>query len=45
MLETELINKSALGLYESLGFFRKKLKKNYYQTGNDAYKLVFPIFN
>jgi peptide alpha-N-acetyltransferase len=39
-LETEKVNIGALKLYESLGFYREMLYRNYYQNGNDAYGLV-----
>ena len=39
MLETEVTNKAALGLYGSLGFIRIKRLLNYYLNGNDAFKL------
>lgn len=39
VLETELINKSALSLYEKLGFFKDKRLRKYYLNGGDAYRL------
>ena len=39
VIETECVNKAALGLYESLGFARDKKLKNYYMNGNDAFRL------
>mmetsp|Transcript_14500 Transcript_14500/g.12307 ORF Transcript_14500/g.12307 Transcript_14500/m.12307 type:complete len:180 (+) Transcript_14500:52-591(+) len=38
-LETEVINVAALRLYESLGFAKDKKLRNYYMSGNDAYRL------
>lgn len=43
MLETEVINKGALGLYESLGFVRSKRLYRYYLDTHDAYRLILPI--
>ena len=40
VLETEVTNKAALGLYESLGFVREKRLISYYLNGNDAFKLI-----
>lgn len=40
VLETEITNKAALALYESLGFIKEKKLISYYLNGNDAYKLV-----
>ena len=39
MLETEVVNTGALGLYKSLGFARVKRFSNYYQNENDAFRL------
>ena len=39
VLETELTNKSALALYESVGFTRDKRLVRYYLNGGDAYRL------
>ncbi|KJE90208.1 N-acetyltransferase 12 [Capsaspora owczarzaki ATCC 30864] len=39
VLEAELTNKGALGLYENLGFVRDKFLKGYYLSGVDAYRL------
>jgi peptide alpha-N-acetyltransferase len=39
VLETELSNKSALRLYENLGFVRDKRLFRYYLNGVDAYRL------
>ncbi|ALC42851.1 CG32319 [Drosophila busckii] len=38
-LETELTNKAALRLYESLGFIREKRLLRYYMNGVDALRL------
>ena len=43
VLETEVTNKAALGLYESLGFIRTKMYSNYYLNNNSAYKLKYFI--
>jgi peptide alpha-N-acetyltransferase len=40
-LETEVTNKLALNLYESLGFVRTKRLNNYYLNGNCAYRLKY----
>ncbi|KAH8408127.1 hypothetical protein KR222_009655 [Zaprionus bogoriensis] len=44
VLETELTNKAALRLYDSLGFMREKRLVRYYMNGVDALrlKLVLP---
>lgn len=42
-LETEVINESALRLYESLGFVRTKRLFRYYLNTHDAYRLILPI--
>ncbi|XP_068149147.1 uncharacterized protein Naa30B [Drosophila tropicalis] len=39
VLETELNNKAALTLYESLGFIREKRLMRYYMNGVDAFRL------
>lgn len=39
VLETEIDNIPALGLYESLGFVRTKRLFRYYLNGNEAYRL------
>ncbi|KAH8347135.1 hypothetical protein KR059_005781, partial [Drosophila kikkawai] len=38
-LETEITNKAALALYESLGFVRERRMMNYYMNGTDAFRL------
>ncbi|ODV81702.1 acyl-CoA N-acyltransferase [Suhomyces tanzawaensis NRRL Y-17324] len=43
MLETEVINKGALRLYESLGFLRTKRLYRYYLNTHDAYRLILPL--
>ena len=43
VLETEVTNKAALALYQSLGFVREKRLISYYLNGNDAFKLI--LFN
>ena len=40
VLETEVTNKAALALYQSLGFVREKRLISYYLNGNDAFKLI-----
>lgn len=40
ILEAELTNKGALGLYGKLGFVREKRLRKYYLNGNDAFKLT-----
>ena len=40
VLETEVTNKAALYLYQSLGFIREKRLINYYLNSNDAFKLI-----
>lgn len=42
-LETEVINKKALKLYEDFGFIRIKRLFRYYMNRHDAYRLVLPI--
>lgn len=39
VLETEISNKAALALYESLGFIRERRMMNYYMNGMDAFRL------
>ena len=39
VLETEVTNKGALGLYENLGFVRDKRLFRYYLNGVDALRL------
>eukprot|EP00743_Colponemidia_sp_Colp-15_P009407 GILK01010285.1.p1 GENE.GILK01010285.1~~GILK01010285.1.p1 ORF type:complete len:176 (-),score=4.31 GILK01010285.1:84-566(-) len=39
VLETEITNKGALGLYENLGFVRDKRLQKYYLNGVDAFRL------
>lgn len=39
VLETEISNTAALGLYENLGFIRDKYLYQYYLNGEDAYRL------
>eukprot|EP00930_Biecheleria_cincta_P042238 TRINITY_DN29057_c0_g1_i1.p1 TRINITY_DN29057_c0_g1~~TRINITY_DN29057_c0_g1_i1.p1 ORF type:complete len:241 (-),score=30.65 TRINITY_DN29057_c0_g1_i1:139-828(-) len=41
VLETEVTNKGALGLYRSLGFVKEKRLHKYYLNGNDAWRLKF----
>lgn len=43
MLETEVINKGALNLYESMGFMRTKRLYRYYMNTHDAYRLILPL--
>lgn len=43
MLETEVENKAALNLYESMGFMRVKRMFRYYMNQGDAFKLIFPM--
>jgi len=38
-LETELTNKPALALYQSLGFIRERRLLRYYMNGVDAFRL------
>ncbi|KAG0677228.1 N-alpha-acetyltransferase mak3 [Pichia californica] len=42
-LETEVMNKKALKLYENFGFIRIKRLFRYYMNRHDAYRLVLPI--
>lgn len=39
MLETEVVNKGALKLYDNLGFTRMKILPKYYLNGGDAIRL------
>ena len=39
LIETEVTNLAALGLYESFGFIRDKRMAAYYLNGVDAYRL------
>jgi len=41
VLETELENKGALGLYRSSGFVKEKRLHKYYLNGNDAFRLKY----
>eukprot|EP00931_Biecheleriopsis_adriatica_P067452 TRINITY_DN41593_c0_g1_i1.p1 TRINITY_DN41593_c0_g1~~TRINITY_DN41593_c0_g1_i1.p1 ORF type:complete len:215 (+),score=48.76 TRINITY_DN41593_c0_g1_i1:66-710(+) len=41
VLETEVTNKGALGLYRSMGFVKEKRLHKYYLNGNDAFRLKF----
>jgi hypothetical protein len=43
VLETEITNKGALALYETLGFIRDKRLHKYYLNGGDAFRLVLPL--
>lgn len=43
MLETEVVNKPALGLYENMGFIRSKRLFRYYLNQHDAYRLILPL--
>ena len=45
VIETEVDNYAALGLYESFGFVRTKMFLNYYFNSNDAYKLKLYVDN
>ena len=40
-LETEVVNKAALSLYQNLGFFRDKKLQRYYLNGGDAFRLKY----
>jgi len=42
-LETEITNKGALALYETLGFIRDKRLHKYYLNGGDAFRLILPL--
>lgn len=39
VLETEITNKGALGLYQNLGFVKDKRLSRYYMNGVDAFRL------
>jgi peptide alpha-N-acetyltransferase len=41
VLETEVCNKAALGLYQNLGFVRDKRLGRYYLNGGDAFRLKY----
>merc|ERR1712151_712980 len=41
VLETEVSNLGALGLYRSMGFVKEKRLHKYYLNGNDAFRLKF----
>eukprot|EP00439_Symbiodinium_sp_Y106_P047075 s2319_g6.t1 len=41
VLETEVTNLGALGLYRSMGFVKEKRLHKYYLNGNDAFRLKF----
>lgn len=43
ILETEVVNKGALRLYENFGFQRVKRLFRYYMNKHDAYRLVLPV--
>jgi peptide alpha-N-acetyltransferase len=43
MLETEVVNKPAIALYEHMGFIRSKRLYRYYLNHHDAYRLILPI--
>ena len=43
VLETECVNKAALGLYESLGFIREKRLHKYYLNQGSAYRLKLSL--
>lgn len=43
ILETEVVNKGALKLYENFGFQRVKRLFRYYMNKHDAYRLILPI--
>ncbi|CAG7851061.1 N-alpha-acetyltransferase 30; AltName: Full=L-A virus GAG protein N-acetyltransferase subunit MAK3; AltName: Full=Maintenance of killer protein 3; AltName: Full=N-terminal acetyltransferase C complex catalytic subunit MAK3; Short=NatC complex subunit MAK3; AltName: Full=NatC catalytic subunit [Serendipita indica DSM 11827] len=43
VLETEVDNTAALGLYASLGFIREKRLYRFYMNGKDAFRLVLPV--
>ncbi|KAI8039409.1 uncharacterized protein LOC128259157 [Drosophila gunungcola] len=45
VLETELTNKPALALYESLGFIRERRLLRYYMNGVDAFRLKLILKN
>mmetsp|Transcript_75275 Transcript_75275/g.166298 ORF Transcript_75275/g.166298 Transcript_75275/m.166298 type:complete len:196 (-) Transcript_75275:34-621(-) len=41
VLETEVTNLGALGLYRSMGFVKEKRLHKYYLNGNDAFRLKY----
>eukprot|EP00933_Yihiella_yeosuensis_P022361 TRINITY_DN17606_c0_g2_i1.p1 TRINITY_DN17606_c0_g2~~TRINITY_DN17606_c0_g2_i1.p1 ORF type:complete len:221 (+),score=44.10 TRINITY_DN17606_c0_g2_i1:85-747(+) len=41
VLETEITNKGALGLYRSIGFVKEKRLHKYYLNGNDAFRMKY----
>mmetsp|Transcript_888 Transcript_888/g.2499 ORF Transcript_888/g.2499 Transcript_888/m.2499 type:complete len:98 (-) Transcript_888:208-501(-) len=41
VMEAEVTNKGALGLYRSVGFVREKRLHKYYLNGSDAYRLKY----
>mmetsp|Transcript_15335 Transcript_15335/g.16608 ORF Transcript_15335/g.16608 Transcript_15335/m.16608 type:complete len:124 (+) Transcript_15335:2-373(+) len=41
VLEAEITNKAALGLYHKLGFIKTKHLPRYYLNGSDAYRLKY----
>ncbi|ODV62084.1 peptide alpha-N-acetyltransferase MAK3 [Ascoidea rubescens DSM 1968] len=43
MLETEVVNKAAISLYENMGFIRTKRLYRYYLNQHDAFRLLLPI--
>lgn len=43
MLETEVVNKPAIALYEHMGFIRSKRMFRYYLNQHDAFRLILPI--
>ncbi|ODV74316.1 peptide alpha-N-acetyltransferase MAK3 [Cyberlindnera jadinii NRRL Y-1542] len=43
MLETEVVNKPAIALYEHMGFIRSKRLYRYYLNQHDAFRLILPI--
>lgn len=43
MLETEVVNKIAVNLYENMGFIKMKRMFRYYLNEGDAYKLILPL--
>eukprot|EP01117_Protostelium_nocturnum_P008786 TRINITY_DN3150_c0_g1_i2.p1 TRINITY_DN3150_c0_g1~~TRINITY_DN3150_c0_g1_i2.p1 ORF type:complete len:180 (+),score=20.68 TRINITY_DN3150_c0_g1_i2:70-609(+) len=43
VLETEMTNKAALGLYENLGFLKDKRLNRYYMNGVDAFRLKLSL--
>ncbi|KAG7829132.1 hypothetical protein KL919_003046 [Ogataea angusta] len=43
ILETEVVNKAALRLYENFGFLRVKRLFRYYLNKHDAFRLILPV--